>query len=191
MEVAYKMFNSDLTCTMGNGVFQYEAYKWYEEDSANVRANGFHACKNPLDCLNYYRDLDRCQAWMVVIDGDIDEDGGESALSAQKIYLRKRLNLTEFVAEACNYIIRHPDMPYNNNVTEGPARPNANHFAISVGPDARACGEVGDVLGILQTWEGGRNIRTATCIEIDGETYKAGVWYDANEMEVFPDDQEE
>lgn len=188
METAYKMFNSDLTCTMGRGTFQYEPQKWYEEDEANVRANGFHVCKNPLDCLNYYHDFEHAQCWLCVIDGDIDEAGNDTALSVQKIYLSRRLVLPDFVAEACTYIIKHPEQPYNGNVTAGPAETNVNHFAISVGPDARARGELGDVLGILQTYEGRRTIKEATCFVIDGKRYKPGVWYGADDRR-WSDDQ--
>jgi hypothetical protein len=34
--------------------FQYEEGKEYETDTASLCNSGFHACENPLDCLNYY-----------------------------------------------------------------------------------------------------------------------------------------
>lgn len=187
MENAYKMFNQDLTCTMGRGTFQYEPGMWYEEDEANVRANGFHVCKNPLDCLNYYSCFESSQCWLCNIDGDIDEAGNDTALSVQKIYLVERLTLPDFVAAACMYIIKHPEQPYNRNVTAGPAETNDNHFAISVGPDARARGELGDVLGILQTYEGRSMVKEATCFVIDGKRYKTGVWYGADDRRWLDD----
>lgn len=54
MVKAYKGFNKDLTCTMGNGCFQYRENEWMEEPEANCVRNGFHCCYNPLDCLSYY-----------------------------------------------------------------------------------------------------------------------------------------
>lgn len=181
-EIAYKMFRSDLTCTMGRGVYQYEPGIWYEEldRAANAGANGFHVAKNPLDCLTYYRDFGNSQCWAVLIDGDLDESTGDSKVAAQRIKLVKRLSLGEFVAEACMYIIHHPQMPYNANVTAGPAAgANSNGFAISVGPDARALGKLGDVIGILRTDPKTKEVLEANCFVVDGDQCEPGVWYDA------------
>ena len=48
---AYKVFNPDWTC-MG---FQYEVGKSYEIEREPIMCEyGFHACKNVVDCFNYY-----------------------------------------------------------------------------------------------------------------------------------------
>lgn len=184
MELAYKMFNSDLSCTLGNGRFCYEPGKWYEEPEANCKKNGFHAAKNPLDCLSYYHDFANSQCWAVLLDGDIDEDNIDSKISAQKIMLYKRLSLAEFVCQATHYILDHPMMDYNHNVTKGPAEANNNHFAISVGEKAMARGKKGDVLAILKTYPGSREIESATCILVDDEETMSDVWYGASGVEV-------
>lgn len=174
-EYAYKMTTSDMKC---RGT-QYEPNVWYEEEEANCVRNGFHAAKNPLDCLSYYPDFRNSQYWVVEIDGDIDEDATDSKVSATKIRFRKRLDLPSFVAAACRYIMEHPQLEYNGNVTRGPATANRNHFAISVGEDAMAIGDVGDVLGILRTYPGEREIAMATCFVVDGKDYMPDTWYDA------------
>lgn len=51
MRLAYKGFNKDLTCTMGNGTFQYKPGVWYKEEKAHCARTGFHATDNPLDVL--------------------------------------------------------------------------------------------------------------------------------------------
>ena len=45
-EYAYKMFNKDLTCTLGRGTFQYQPGVWYEEldKEANCRKNAWTVC---------------------------------------------------------------------------------------------------------------------------------------------------
>ena len=57
MRLAYKGFNKDLTCTMGNGTFQYKPGVWYKEEKAHCARTGFHATDNPLDVLGYYREV--------------------------------------------------------------------------------------------------------------------------------------
>lgn len=191
-EYAYKMFNKDLTCTLGRGTFQYQPGVWYEEleKEANCVKNGFHVAKNPLDCLSYYHSFEKAQCWIVEIAGDMDEDSCDSKVSAQKIRLVKRLSLSEFVARACMYIMEHPALDYNHHVSRDVAESNRNHFAISVGERPRARGKKGDILGILRTYPGESEIAEANCFEIDGLQYLPDVWYDAGGKVVAADDQE-
>lgn len=194
METAYKMFNEDLTCTLGRGKFQYEPGVWYEETEkeANCHRNGFHAAKNPLDCLNYYPEFARSQCWVVEIEGDIDEDEVDSKVSAQRIRLLRKLSLPEFVCAAALYIISHPDMEYHRLVTVNEsAVANNNHFAISVGECPVAKGRnVGDVIAILRTRVGGRKVVESNCFVIDGEQFRPGVWYGVDGQEVRGDQKE-
>ena len=53
--IAYKGFNSDLTCKG----FQYKIGEKYSCDEKIILCvTGFHACKEPLDVLNYYSESD-------------------------------------------------------------------------------------------------------------------------------------
>ena len=192
MEKAYKMFNEDLSCTLGRGKFQYKPGVWYEETEteANCVRNGFHAAKNPLDCLNYYPDFEKSQCWIVEIDGDIDEDEMDSKVSAQKIKLLRKLNLPEFVCAAALYIITHPDMEYHRTVmVNADAVANRNHFAIAVGECPIAKGKTGDVIALLRTRVGSRKVVESNCFVIDGEKFRPDVWYGVDGQEVC-DDQE-
>ena len=47
---AYKGFNKDMTCRG----FHFKEGESYEEPEARLCESGFHACLNPLDCINYY-----------------------------------------------------------------------------------------------------------------------------------------
>ena len=47
---AFKGFNKDLTCIC----FKYEVGETYEEEKAELCYAGFHACENPVDCLQHY-----------------------------------------------------------------------------------------------------------------------------------------
>ena len=82
MLIAFKGFDKDLTCTNHGNTYQYRLGVWNEEDKANCGINGMHCAENPLDCLSYYPDWDRAVYYMVVADGDIDEDAYDSKLAA-------------------------------------------------------------------------------------------------------------
>ena len=46
----FKGFDKDMKCRG----FQFTEGNVYHEDAAKLCNTGFHACENPLDCLNYY-----------------------------------------------------------------------------------------------------------------------------------------
>lgn len=182
-EYAYKMFNEDLTCTRGNGKYQYCEGVWIEEDEANCVRNGFHAAKNPLDCLTYY-DWDSSVCYVVEIGGDIDEDAFDSKVACTRIRLDRKLSLKQFVAHAVWYILQHASMPDNHRVQYDTADLTRDHiappkFAIVRGKDPKARGMVGDVIGLLQEEEDSKEIKAAGAFVIDGIKYRPEIWYNA------------
>lgn len=177
-EYAYKMFNKDLTCTLGKGIFQYTPGEWIEEPEANCVKNGFHCAKNPLDCLNYYPSWDNSQCWIVEIGGDIDEDSIDSKVSCTRMRLVRRLNLEEFVAEACRYMINFPQAKINNNVRRQPAEVNScNHFVIVRCGEPMAKGREGDVIGLLMENDRTGQIYAGNVFTVGTPAHKADTWY--------------
>ena len=79
---AYKGFNKDLTCRR----FQYEVGEEYEQDGKiSTCNNGFHACENPYDVLNYYGDILENRYCEVEQSGEIDKSKDKTASSRIKI----------------------------------------------------------------------------------------------------------
>ena len=183
-EYAYKMFNEDLTCTKGRGRFQYQIGEWMEEPEANCVRNGFHCAKNPLDCLSYYPDWDRSQCWVVEIGGDIDEDRVDSKISCTKIRLVRRLTLEEFVAEACTYMIHHPQMRTSCQVSGGPAEAGRNHFVIVRCEEPLGRGKAGDVIGLLKENPRTGQIWAGNVFTVGTPAHKADTWYNVFGEEV-------
>lgn len=105
MIIAYKGFDKDLSCTAGGNRFQYELGTWNEETEANCARNGFHCAENPLDCLSYYPDWGSALYYLVLADGDIDEDANDSRISCTRLRLVKQLELPEFIAHSLRYIL--------------------------------------------------------------------------------------
>ena len=97
---AYKGFNRDMTCRN----FQYEEGKEYETDKAKLCESGFHACENPLDCLNYYSPNDGCIYHEVEVSGDIEKANDDSKVAATKIKIGARLTIAGIVKGAIDFV---------------------------------------------------------------------------------------
>ena len=90
---AYKGFNRDMTCRG----FQFEEGKTYEhQGDAKLCKSGFHACQDPMDCLQYY---DPCNSVYheVEIDGVSDERGDDTKVVGKKIKIGARIGIDEMV----------------------------------------------------------------------------------------------
>jgi hypothetical protein len=183
MRIAYKAFNKDLTCTMGKGIFQYEPGKWYEEPVANCVKNGFHCAANPLDCLNYYGDMDNSRYFRVAIDGDIDEDGTDTKISATKIKLIDELDIPTFLAHGIEYIRLHPNLRMNHRVkTETAKAERVEKFVIvRNGDPVAAASEVGQYIGLVR--DGDPAPDAVALFYCDGDEFKPGVYYDVEGKE--------
>lgn len=179
--LAYKGFHSDLTCTLGKGVYQYQEGVWIEELKANCARNGFHCAENPIDCLTYYPEWDRSAYYLVEAGGDIDEDGSDSRISCTRIKLLRPLDIYEFVVSSVEYICRHPEREIGLISTgkiraaKNEGRAAAGGAIIVYGEAPRAIGPEGSVLALIKIKD---KVIESVCVrKIDGEKYKADTWY--------------
>ena len=100
---AYKGFNKDMTCRG----FQYKEGGEYETERAEVCECGFHACENPIDCLNYYNAADSV-FHEVEVGGDVVKSDDDTKVAATKIKIGAKLSIPalckatfEFVRSKC------------------------------------------------------------------------------------------
>lgn len=181
MIMAYKAFNKDLTCTKGRGKFQYEEGKWFEEPEANCRKNGFHCAENPLDCLTYYGNMDNSLYYIVLADGDINEDGNDSKISCTRMKLVKKLDKKGFVTHAMAYLYNHPYADSGHvQMDEGTA---SRDFVIVRGKNPVARGEAGTILGLVKEAEGSRQIKEMGLYIVGEDGKEPMKWYDVNGVE--------
>lgn len=174
--IAYKAFNKDLTCTMGKGKFQYEEGKWFEEGEANCRKNGFHCAENPLDCLNYYGDMEKSVYYLVQAGGDIDEDGYDTKISCTRMKLIKRLTMEEFVAHALKFLYEHPKRESGHIKQDSGIA--TRDFVIVRGKNPIAKGEKGTVLGFVKEESESSEIDELGLYTVGEQGIKPGIWYD-------------
>ena len=79
----YKMMESDMTCKG----FQYELGKEYSlDEELAICKNGFHFCKNPFDCLEYYDNIEgNKRLFLVEALGEVITVGNKSVTNKIKI----------------------------------------------------------------------------------------------------------
>ena len=149
--IAYKGFRPGMICIdyqfqMGLNV----------TDKANCRQNGFHCAENPLDCLNYYGDIDHSEYYIVNAGGDIDEDDYKTRSSCTEIVPLRRLSEDEFLLMHAQYVFDHPTESFEDE-EKGP-------FHIAYGKNKSMSGQKGDWLCFID-----RESAVAVIGQIDGE----------------------
>ena len=101
---AYKGFNKNMTCTpKGGKPFQYKEGETYEEPEAYLCKRGFHACLDPLDCLNYY-DICNGVYHEVELDDVFEEHHPEDTkVCGRKIKIGAKLSIKDIVKASVDF----------------------------------------------------------------------------------------
>ena len=95
---AYKGFNKDMTCTPTDGKpFQYKEGETYEEPEADLCTKGFHACLDPLDCLNYYNICDSVYREVELDDVSDQREKNDTKVCGRKIRIGAKLSIKDIV----------------------------------------------------------------------------------------------
>ena len=101
---AYKGFNKDMTCTPdGCAPFQYKEGETYEELEADLCAKGFHACLDPLDCLNYYNICDSVYHKVELDDVSDQREKNDTKVCGKKIRIGAKLNIKDIVKASVDF----------------------------------------------------------------------------------------
>lgn len=171
--IAYKGFNKDLSCTMGNGIFRYEVGKMYKENEAKCANTGFHCVEEPIEVLSWYRDGRYC---IVDAGGDIHEDGMER-ISCTEMKILKEISLEQLGALECEWLIKHPDRKHSKHIEKNAGRAVKDRIIIVRGKNPKAAGEIGSTIFLLKEGKGTKEIVDAGAYKIDGKQFLPGVFY--------------
>lgn len=171
--IAYKGFNTDLTCTRGKGIFRYEVGKTYKENEAKCVKTGFHCVEEPIEVLSWYRDGRYC---IVDAGGDIHEDGMRR-ISCTELKILKEISLEQLGALECEWLIRHPDRKYSNHIRKDTGTAEKDGIVIVRGKNPKAAGRIGSTIFLLKEGKGTKEIIDAGAYTIDGTQFKPGVFY--------------
>ena len=137
---AYKGFKKDMTCRN----FQYEEGKEYETDKAEACKTGFHACKYPLDCFNYYAPSESV-FHEVEQDGKISRESNsdDTKLASTKIRIGAKLNIAGLVKAAIEYTKSRTKKEADSNSDYGASSATGNCGASSATGDYGASSATG------------------------------------------------
>ena len=101
--LAYKGFNDKLQCAPADKCFQYEVGKTYEEPTADLCHEGFHACETPLDVFSHYAPADS-RYCAVDLDEVSDQKDGDSKRVGKKITIKAEIGIAGLVKAHLKYI---------------------------------------------------------------------------------------
>lgn len=136
---AYKGFKKkDMTC---NG-FQYEEGKEYQaEGKIELCKNGFHACKDPLDCFRYYPPATSV-FHEVEQDGEIynNRNGDDSKTVSSQIKIGANIGIKEIVKAHCDYVKAHITTEHTD-----PKKATAGNFGAAAAGDFGIASSLGSV----------------------------------------------
>ena len=208
---AFKGFNKDLTCRG----FQYEEGKEFETERAECCEEGFHACEYPLDCFAYYNPANSV-FHEVELDGEMDQNGGDTKICATKIKIGARLSIAGLVKAAIDFTMSRVHKEAGSDERYGFASATGYRGASSVsdptgvavawGHEARAKGCLGAHLILsdwryigekysdgdykypyrVESWE----LAGAKMVVVDGEKIKADTYYRCIDGEIVEVDED-
>ena len=178
---AFKAFNSDMTCTLGKGKYQYAEGETFTEPRAQAHETGFHCAEYILDCLRYYpesRDIVICPVEAL---GDIDEDGQDTKISCTILKVGQKLTWEEVVLEAIRYLIKHPK--FQDPQIKREKGESSGLFCIVRGESPIAAGAKGTILGMIRENSRGK-VQSIAIYKVNGKNIKPGRYYNIDGKEV-------
>ena len=195
---AYKGFDENLCCRG----FQYEVGKEYEQEG-NIKCceNGFHACTNPFDVLNYYNADGKNRFCEVEQSGTIKSDNSDSKQSSSKIKIKAEIGMAGLFKAGVEWIKEKTNPSPIIKETKGKGDSSSGYSArigssgdyaqiestgeysviCCAGNNSIAKAKVGSWI-TLSEWkyskEKKRNVPVCVKTEyVDGERIKADTWY--------------
>lgn len=167
--LVFKATDADMSCHMGQGIFQYELGVPATAEASKCAGTGLHACEYVVDCLRYYALDANHRYFMAEAEGDIAEDGQNTRIACTKLTLTRELDRAGIAREAMKFMIKHPRREgweysgKNIKIAEGYACvTEPGGIAIARGSEPSVQGGVGTHIGLLQE-EDGRIVEAKLC----------------------------
>lgn len=150
--IAYKGFDENLCCRG----FQYEIGKEYEQSGEIICCeNGFHACKNPFDVLDYYS-KPKNRYCVVEQSGTIKSDEEDTKQASSKIKIIKEINFAELFKAGIKWLNEKNGRNNRNNAQIG-----TSEFEAEIGT-SKSYAQIGASGSYTQIGTSGSNAKIGT-----------------------------
>ena len=110
---AYKGFNADMTCRG----FQFKEGETYAEENAELCNSGFHACEDPIDCLEYYSPADNAVFHEVELDEVSAGRKNDTKICGKKIKIGATVEIGEMINASVRFL--HEKTKNSPNASSG------------------------------------------------------------------------
>ena len=183
----FKATDSDMSCHLGKGKFQYHLGVPATGESSKCGDTGLHACEYVLDCVTYYRMDGNSRFFEAEATGDIAEDGVNTRISCTELTLTRELCNKDIAREVIRYIVQHPKREgwqHRSSMavveTDSAGISVRDGIAIARGENPRVKGCAGAHVGWIRETEKG--ITEARLMTVGG-VLEPGTWYTIEEAE--------
>ena len=188
---AYKGFNKDMTCTPTDGKpFQYKEGETYEEPEADLCTKGFHACLDPLDCLNYYNICDSVYREVELDDVSDQREKNDTKVCGRKIRIGAKLSIKDIVKASVDCTMDRVKKEGGTNsgnfaqlASSGDsaqlASSGKDSVVMSAGIGGKVKAAVGNWIAIAEWKMKDSHFAPVGIVaaKVDGEKIKADTWY--------------
>ena len=179
---AYKGFNKDMTCTPTDGKpFQYKEGETYEEPEADLCTKGFHACLDPLDCLNYYNICDSVYREVELDDVSDQREKNDTKVCGRKIRIGAKLSIKDIVKASVDFTMDRVKKEGGTNSGNFAklASSGKDSVVMSAGIGGKVKAAVGNWIAIAEWKMKDSHFAPVGIVaaKVDGEKIKADTWY--------------
>ena len=177
--VAYKALNGDFTCR-GH---KFEVGQTYTVEGEPVLCeNGFHACENPFDVLDYY-DLVGSRFAKVTLTGAVDRQADGQKVCGTSITVDAELSLPEWIGASVKFLIAACKGKKDEAVQAASGYyskleiTGGNSAAAAVGPGSRVKATAGTPVAICEYDRDGKDGKPiGFAVGIAGTDFPADIW---------------
>ena len=140
--IAYKGFDKNLCCRG----FRYEIGKEYvHEGEIDCCENGFHACTNPFDVLDYYEADGKNRYCEVEQSGSIKTGNGDSKQASSKIKIKAEIGMAGLFKDGVEWIKEKTNpVPIIAETKDENDNPSGNYAKIGSSGNSAQIGSSGD-----------------------------------------------
>ena len=180
--IAYKGFDQNLCCRG----FQFKVGEEYEQQGEiKCCENGFHACTNPFDVLNYYDVNGTNRFCQVEQYGTIDNKDGGTKQASSKIKIKAEIGMAGLFKAGIEWIKEKTNpIPIINETKDKNDNPSGDCAQIGSSGNSAQIGSSGDCAQIGSSGNSAQIGSSGDCAQIGSSGYSAKIGSSGNSAQI-------